>query len=71
MCFSGGTAVKTPPANAGNTGNSGLIPGSAISPGVLFLPGKFHGQRSLAGCIPWGRKESNTIEQMNTNNVDL
>ena len=22
---------------------------------VLFLPGKFHGQRSLVGYSPWGR----------------
>ena len=28
----------------------------------VFLPGKFHGQRSLAGCGPWGRKESDTTE---------
>ena len=26
-----------------------------------FLPGKFHGQRSLAGYSPWGRKESDTM----------
>ena len=24
--------------------------------------GKFHGQKSLAGCSPWGRKESDTTE---------
>ena len=24
----------------------------------VFLPGQFHGQTSLAGCNPWGRKES-------------
>ena len=29
-----------------------------------FLPGKFHGQRSLVGYRPWGRKESNTTEQL-------
>ena len=23
----------------------------------VFLPGKFHEQRSLVGCIPWGQKE--------------
>ena len=23
-----------------------------------FFPGKFHGQRSLAGCSPWGLRES-------------
>ena len=29
-----------------------------------FLPGKFHGQRSLVGCSPWGHKESDTTEQL-------
>ena len=28
----------------------------------VFLPGKFHGQRSLAGYSPWGLKESDTTE---------
>ena len=27
----------------------------------VFLPGKSHGQRSLAGYSPWGRKESDTF----------
>ena len=27
-----------------------------------FLPGEFHGQRSLVGCSPWGHKESDTTE---------
>ena len=27
-----------------------------------FLPGKFHGQRNLAGYSPQGRKESDTTE---------
>ena len=27
-------------------------------PTPVFLPGEFHGQRSLAGYSPWGRKES-------------
>ena len=27
-----------------------------------FLPGEFLGQRSLAGCSPWGHKESDTTE---------
>ena len=26
----------------------------------LFLPGEFHGQRSLVGHSLWGRKESDT-----------
>ena len=28
----------------------------------VFLPGEFHGQKSLAGYSPWSRKESNTTE---------
>ena len=28
----------------------------------VFLPGKSHGQRSLAGYSPWGRKELDTID---------
>ena len=28
----------------------------------VFLPGEFHGQRSLVGCSPWGYKESDTTE---------
>ena len=48
----------------------GPIPGSWISPGVgnvnplqYSCLGKSHGQRSLAGCSPWGRKESDRTEQ--------
>ena len=29
-----------------------------------FLPGEFHGQRSLAGYSPWGRKELDMTEWM-------
>ena len=31
-------------------------------PPPVFLPGKSHGRRSLVGCSPWGRKESDTTE---------
>ena len=31
-------------------------------PTLVFLPGKSHGQRSLAGYSPWGCKELNTTE---------
>jgi len=27
-----------------------------------IFPGKFHGQSSLAGCSPWGHKESDMTE---------
>ena len=29
-----------------------------------FLPGEFHGQRSLAGYSPWGCKELDTTERL-------
>ena len=29
----------------------------------VILPGESHGRRSLVGCSPWGRKESNMTEQ--------
>ena len=31
-------------------------------PTPVFLPGKSHGWKSLVGCSPWGRKESDTTE---------
>ena len=33
-------------------------------PSPIFLPGKSHGQRSLAGFSPWGCKESDTTERL-------
>ena len=33
-------------------------------PTPVLLPGKSHGGRSLVGCSPWGRKESDTTEQL-------
>ena len=59
--FPGGSVVKNPAANIGD---------SVRSLGQdqpwkrkwqltsVFLLGKFHGQRSLAGYNPWGHKES-------------
>ena len=29
-----------------------------------ILPWRFHGQRSLVSCSPWGRKESTMTEQL-------
>ena len=31
-------------------------------PTPVLLPGKSHGWRSLVGCNPWGREESDTTE---------
>ena len=60
--------IKNPPANAGDTGDAGLIPGSGRSPGggngnPLQYPRKSHGQRSLADYSPRGWKESNMTER--------
>ena len=33
-------------------------------PTPAFLPGEFHGQRSLAGYSPWGHKESDTTDKL-------
>ena len=35
-------------------------------PTPVFLPGEFHGQRSLVGYSPWGCKESDTTELLST-----
>ena len=34
-----------------------------------ILAGKSHGQRSLAGCSSWGRKESDTTWRLNNNEL--
>ena len=36
----------------------------AMAPTPILLPGKSHGQRSLVGCSPWGREESDTTERL-------
>ena len=58
--FPGGSVVKYLPANIGDIGS---IPGLGRSPEggkwqppIVFLPGEFHGQKSLADYSPWGRK---------------
>ena len=37
---------------------------SLFNPIPVLLPGKSHGQRSLVGCGPWSRKESDTTERL-------
>ena len=53
--------------SACNAGDLGLIPGvrkipwrKTWQPTPVFLPGKSHGQRSLAGYSPWSGKELDT-----------
>ena len=65
-CFPGGSTSKDFVCNAG--GGPGLIPGlgrfleKGWLPTPVFLPGEFHGQRSLVGYTPWGLKESDMTE---------
>ena len=63
MGFPGGAVVKNLPASAVDIRDSGLIPATGRSPGrgnghplPVFLPEKFHGQRSLVGYSPWTAK---------------
>ena len=56
-------------SSAGDTGDMGRIPGAGrFSEGgkwqhtPVFLPEKSHGQTSLVGYSPWGRKESDTTK---------
>ena len=35
-------------------------------PTPVFLPGEFHGQRSLVGYSPWGHRDLDTTEQLST-----
>ena len=59
----GGSVVKNLPANAGAIGDMGSISVRKIpwrrkwQPTAVFLPGEFHGERSLAGYSSWGHKE--------------
>ena len=36
----------------------------AMAPHSSTLAWKIHGQRSLVGCSPWGREESDTTERL-------
>ena len=61
--------LKNPPADAGDIRDVSLISGLGRSPEVgngnltpVFLPAKFHGQRSLMGYSPWSRRESDMTE---------
>ena len=69
--FPAGAVRENPPANVGDTGDSGSIPelgkipwSRKWQPTPVFLPEKSHGQRSLADYSPWGCKELELTEQL-------
>jgi len=60
--------VKNPPANA-RCWRFGFDPWVRKIPWrrkwpltPVFFPGKFHGQKNMAGYIPWGHKELDMTE---------
>ena len=66
-CFPGGSVVKNLPAKPEDISNAGsnlwvgkILGGRKWQPTPVFLPGKSHGQRILAGHSPWGCKKSNS-----------
>ena len=66
--FPDDAVIKNPPANAGDS-RHGFDPwvgkicwSRKWQPTPVFLPGKCHGQRSLAGYSSWGCKDSDMIE---------
>ena len=65
--------VKNSPANAGDEREGGLDPWVRKIPGnrkrqsiPVFLPGKFCGQRSLAGYSPRDCRKLDTTDQLST-----
>ena len=57
--------VKNPPANAEDVvsvpGLGKILWRRKWQSTPVFLPGKFHGQRSLAGYCPWGLKSQTRL----------
>ena len=59
-----GSVVKNPSASTGDGGDPGSISfledplEKEIATAQVFLPGQFHGQRSLAGYSPWGSQRT-------------
>ena len=69
MGFLSGSVVKNPPVMQERCRRRGFDPWvrktpwrRAWQPTPVFLPGKFHGQRSLVGYGPWSHKESDRAE---------
>ena len=69
MGFPGVSVVKDLPANAGNTGDMGLISGQEdplekemATHSPVFLPGEPHRQRSLVSYSQRGHKELDMTE---------
>ena len=71
--FPNGSEGKEYTCNAGDTAAAGWFPGSGRSPGggngnplLVFLPGRSHGQRSVAGYSLKGCEMSVMTERLST-----
>ena len=70
----GGSMVKNLPANAGDSEDTDLWVRKVLwrrkwQPTPVFLPGKSHEQRSLAGYNLWACKESDMTEHTHTTSM--
>ena len=75
-CFSGGASGEEPACQCRTRKRLGFDPWVGKvplkrkwQPTLVFLPGKFHGQRSLVGYGPWGCKEWDTTQWLSNNNI--
>jgi len=71
--FSGGSDGKESACNAGDSDSIhglGRSPGERNGNSLLFLPGEFHGQRSLVGHSPRGCKELDMTDVKNRQQLD-
>ena len=73
MDFPGGPDSKESACSAGDKGSiprlersTGGLRGNPLQYSCLE---NFHGQRSLSGYSPWGRKELETTEQLSTQHI--
>ena len=62
LLLSGGDAEEWKPREKGKF--KGIQRVWQWHPTPVLLPGKSHGRRSLVGCSPWGREESDMTERL-------
>ena len=65
------SGIKNLLDNAGDAGDSGLIPGPGKSHIQYSCLEKSYGQRSLVGSSPWGHRESDMTEHTRTQHTHV
>ena len=56
------SSILASPSHPQNTGSKKYFGEGNSNP--VLLPGKYHGRRSLVGCSPWCREESDMTERL-------